>query len=535
MSDRDLAQARDHITAGRWAEAIRALTLAVDGPSGRDALIMLSQVFRRLDRTEHAVQALETALARDPDDREAKFQLANLASEIGAGEGAERIYRELLADDLESLPVRNNLANLLRAMHRPEEALQVIDGGMSQGRENATALSTYGLCAMDCGDLDGARLAYERALRLEPGHGRARANLGELLLLVGDTAAGIAELEAARRLLEAPAQVDVNLAYARFLEGEYRAGWQAFESRFSVQGPTERPARPFGQQRWQGQQLDGTLLVWGEQGIGEEIVFATMLAEARRRAKHLVLECDPRLVPLFARSLADVEVVPRSDPPAARLSAPDVLAQIPLASLGGIFRNRPEEFPPQPGHLRADPALQAELRSRYRAMGEGPLVGLSWRSVNARAGPAKSMALTDLSKLATARPAVFVNLQYGEVDAEIAALQAATGVRVIRDSAVDQMQDMDAFAAQVAALDLVITISNTAAHVAGALGRPTWTMVPAGPGLRWYWGRSGNRSPWYDSLRLFRQGVPGHWHGVIEEVGAAFRQLPAAGAGADGT
>lgn len=528
MTDRELSLARDHIAAGRWAEAIRALTLAVDGPSGRDALLLLSQVFRRLDRNEHAVQALETALARDPGDREVKFQLANLASELGAAEGAARIYRELLADDPQSLPVRNNLANLLRAMHRPEDALQVIDGGMAQGRENANALSTYGLCAMDCGDLEGARQAFERALRLDPVHGHARANLGELLLLQGDTGAGIAELEAARRLLEAPAQVDVNLAFARFLDGEYRAGWQAFESRFAVQGPMERPARPFGQPRWRGQQLAGALLVWGEQGIGEEIVFGTMLAEARQQTNHLVFECDPRLVRLFARSLAGIEVVPRSDPPAERLARPDIAAQIPLASLGGVFRNRREDFPSQPGYLRADPALRQEIRSRYRALGEGPLVGLSWRSVNARAGPAKSLALTDLAGLVSARPAVFVNLQYGEVEGEIAALQASTGIRVIQDSAIDQMQDMDGFAAQVAALDLVISISNTAAHVAGAVGRPTWALVPAGPGLRWYWGRSGDHSPWYDSLRLFRQAVPGHWHGVIAEVSEAFRLLPEA-------
>ena len=538
MAKSELAEARSHMAAGRWPEAIRALTAAAgrEGPDSREALLLLSQLFRQLGRPEQAVQALEMILSRDPSDAEAKFQLANIASEMGAGDGAERLYRELLQTVPDSLPVRNNLANLLRGLHRPEEALQVMDAAMGQGRDSADAMSTYGLCAMECGDLDGARQAFERALRLDPGHGRARANLGELLLLTGETAAGLAELEAARRQLDRPAQVDVNLAYARFLEGEYRAGWEAFESRFDAAAPSERPPRPFTQPRWRGEKVAGAVLIWGEQGVGDEIVFASMVPDAMRRAERIVLECEPRLAPLFARSFPAVEVVPRSDPPASRLQAPDIAAQIPLASLGGIFRNRREDFPADTAgsaagaYLQADPDLRRGLRARYRQLGEGPLVGLSWRSVNARAGPAKSMALSDLSELLAVRPATFVNLQYGDVEAKVAALRQRTGIRIIQDSAVDQMRDMDAFAAQVAALDLVITVSNTVAHVAGTLGRPTWAMVPAGPGLRWYWGRSGTDCPWYGSLRLYRQSMPGRWHGLLAEMKAAFRdwQLPAA-------
>lgn len=527
MPDKNMTAAQEHIAAGRLPEAIIALSKAVDGPSGRQALLLLAQLFRQLDRPEDAMRALETLLARSPGDEEGRFQLANLAAEMGAADGAQQIYRDLLRERPDSLPIRNNLANLLRALHRAEEGLRVIEPAMAAGRGDANLLTTYGLCALECGDLEAARRAFEEALSVQPEHGEARANLGELLLLAGDRETGISTLmEAMRNLAPAArAQAEVNLAYAHFLDGDWQAGWTAFESRFAALPPTERPPRPFGQPRWQGEPLDGKLLVWGEQGVGDEIIYAGMLADAADRVPGCVLECEPRLAPLLARSFPEVEVLSRADPPAPRLAAPDLVAQIPIASLGALFRKGVEDFPRRPAYLRADPDLRAVLRERYRSFGEGPLVGLSWRSVNARAGPAKSLSLEGLVSILGARPAVFVNLQYGDVAAEIGRFRDSSGIEVIADPAVDQMRDMDAFAAQVAAMDLVVSVSNTAAHVAGGLGRPVWTMVPAGPGLRWYWGREGAACPWYPTMRLYRQPAPGRWQEVVDAVAGDFRDL----------
>ena len=173
------------------------------------------------------------------------------------------------------------------------------------------------------------------------------------------------------------------------------------------------------------------------------------------------------------------------------------------------------------GFLIADREAAARQRQRLGARAAGrPLAGLSWRSRNAAYGEPKSLALTDLLPLL--RPDVFwVDLQYGDTAAERSAA-AAAGVELWRDPDADPLHDMDAAAAQTAALDLVITTSNTTAHLAGALGVPTWLLLPApGYGLLWYWFLDRSDSPFYPSMRCFRQSRAGDWDGVIAAAGAA--------------
>jgi hypothetical protein len=172
------------------------------------------------------------------------------------------------------------------------------------------------------------------------------------------------------------------------------------------------------------------------------------------------------------------------------------------------------------GFLQADAAISAAYRSRLGGLAGGrPCIGLSWRSSNVAYGAQKSLALTDLAPLLQARPDLFwVDLQYGDTAAE----RAAAGVELWRDPAVDPLQDLDAAASQVAALDLVITSSNTTAHLAGALGVPTWLLLPApGFGLLWYWQLDREDSPFYPSVRCFRQAAPGDWGAVIAALAPA--------------
>lgn len=180
------------------------------------------------------------------------------------------------------------------------------------------------------------------------------------------------------------------------------------------------------------------------------------------------------------------------------------------------------------GFLIADRDVTARQRQQLEARAAGrPLVGLSWRSRNADYGAPKSLELMDLLPLL--RPDIFwVDLQYGDTSADRAAA-AAAGAEVWRDPHVDPLRDMDAAAAQTAALDLVITTSNTTAHLAGALGVPVWLLLPApGYGLLWYWFLDRTDSPFYPSARCFRQSRAGDWTGVIKAVGAALDSWRAA-------
>jgi ADP-heptose:LPS heptosyltransferase len=259
-------------------------------------------------------------------------------------------------------------------------------------------------------------------------------------------------------------------------------------------------------------------LIWCDQGVGDAILHSTMLADLRPIAGAVRIETDPRLVPLFVRSFPWAEAVASG---AEGERDADVDFQVSAGSLGRFLRPTRQSFPPAAPFLRAAPAAVAALRARYReAAGGRPLVGLSWRSSASRF---KNAPLAEWGPI-LATGGHFVSLQYGETAADIEAASAVTGIRVAVDPSVDPLLDLDAFAAQVAAMDLVVTTSNTTAHVAGALGIPCWVMVPKGRGALWYWFDDADRSPWYGSVRLFHQEGMFDWAATIRRVGDALAQ-----------
>jgi len=271
---------------------------------------------------------------------------------------------------------------------------------------------------------------------------------------------------------------------------------------------------------WKGTKLaSGRLLIWGEHevptyGVGDEILFASCIPDVIRAGNRFVLECEARLKPLFTRSFPGVDVV--SGHTSARDLERDIAAHLPLGSLPSVFRVTDAAFATAKSpYLVADPVERERFRSRY-ADGRR-LVGLAWHS---SANMARS--IVGLSQLAPlfALPGVrWVSLQYGKHSGLEDAVGAADAP-ILVDRSVDQFVDIDLFAAQVAAMDMVVTIDNSTAHLAGALGVPTWLLLPFR--AHWYWTvTAGEKSLWYPSMRLFRQSEPGAWRSVVQRVARA--------------
>ena len=174
---------------------------------------------------------------------------------------------------------------------------------------------------------------------------------------------------------------------------------------------------------------------------------------------------------------------------------------------------------PRPGpapYLAADRQKSDALKQNYKAGRDVLVVGVTWNSINKQVGNKKSLNLSELAPLAGVDGIVLVDLQYGDTRAERDAFAAGTRTEIVHDDAIDQMADLDTFAAQVAAMDLVISVSNTTAHFAGALGMPTWVMLHPAPLPCWLLDR--DDSPWYPSVQLFRQSQSGEWADVVERV-----------------
>jgi len=479
------------LRAGRAADAAALCRRAVAAaPGAAPAWSTLGSALQAQGLPAEAIEAHGRAVTLDPALTGARFNLGNALRQGGRAEDAADAYRAVLAQQPEHADALVNLGGLLGDLDRYEEALPVCRQAVAADPGRALAWLNLAVATRALGDMPGTIAALERAVALAPEHAQAQYNLGLARLLTGDLARGFATAEWRRRLpFFAPAMPGVPLP------------------------------------DWPGPGAAGGLLAYGEQGVGEEVLHAGLVPEAAQAARPLVLVAAERLRPLLERSFAGVTVVARSSPPDPRATAPEIAWQYPTASLGAFFRPSLDSFPRRRSYLTADPEHGARLRARYRALGRGPVIGIAWRSVNEKLGSAKTTALGDWTPILRSRDAVFLSLQYGDCAAEIAAM-AAHGITIHRDPEIDPLIDLDGFAAQCAAMDLVISVSNTTVHVAGALGVPTWVMLPRSHGLLWYWFLEREDSPWYPSLRLFRQPRQGDWAAVIARIAAALPGTP---------
>jgi hypothetical protein len=263
---------------------------------------------------------------------------------------------------------------------------------------------------------------------------------------------------------------------------------------------------------WKGDHIPGTLLVSGQQSLGEQILYASMLPDLAAHAERVVVEVEPRLVELFARSFPAMRIVPTGSAEAAGEPA----AQAPMSSLPRRLRRSLDAFPRRDqGFLTADKARAAALRQRLA--GDGRLVvGLSWKSRNtAKTAKARSARLRDFAAVLQKPNCRFIDLQHGDTRAECAAVAREMGVHVEQLGDVDNRCDVDGLAALMTACDIVVSVSNAAAHLAGALGRPAWVFVPHGQARPWYWFDQGDHSPWYPHLRVRRQANGQSWTDLI--------------------
>jgi tetratricopeptide (TPR) repeat protein len=426
---------------------------------------------------------------------------------------AEQLYRQALDIDPQSADCLHLLGMVAFQFGKHREAVALIRQAISIHKTAASYHSNLGNVLQAEGILDEAEACYRQALELKPEQAEVYLNLGHILKAQGDVDSALACYRRALLLKPGLAEARVAESMALLLQGDFAAGWQHFESRWQTQD-YDTPLRTYPQPLWRGEPLtSGRLLVWGEQGVGDEIMFAGLVPDLVRAGLRCVLDCDPRLKPLFARSFPDVEVISGYDPD--RDAQLNIAAHLPSGSLPRLFRTSREAFADTASpYLVADATALQRFHDRYN---DGRFrVGLAWHTTSRKSGRSRSIDLSLFAPLFSLPPIRWISLQYGDHGV----LEGhAAGAPLLIDSEVDQLVDLDGFAAQVAAMDLVVTIDNSTAHLAAALGVPTWLLLPFAPDWRWL--VAGDRSPWYPAMRLFRQAALGDWQSVLQQVDGA--------------
>jgi len=386
-------------------------------------------------------------------------------------------------------------------------------------------LSNLGNVLKEQNRIEESAEAQRKALALSPDYAEGHSNLGNTLVSQGKLDEAIEHFERALALNPDLIEVRSNYAKALLQSGRFQDGWREYRVRWDWKGYGVIFRRTLKQKRWEGESLDGkSILVWDEQGIGDEIIYANTFPDLLDRAKEVFVECEPRLVPLFERSFPGIQAIARDTPPNATLSHPDIDYQIAAGDLCQFLRPNLESFPKHTGYFKPDPQTVSRLRKRYLELGKNKfVVGINWKSGNSYVTNKNSAELEHWKPVLSCEDCYFVNLQYGDVKPILGSFKDATGIQVYHDDEVDPLENMDLFAAQIAAMDLVISIDNSTAHVAGAIGVPVWTLLFAAPD--WWWMHNRDDSYLYPSMKLIRQKKHGDWEPVFATAGVNLRTL----------
>jgi len=552
---------------GRSDEAVRSVTAATRAnPQHAESLRTLGVMLAELGRTAESVSALERSLALKPspeirndlataltrlasekDKEEWKttgqyddelLQLADRAAQVHPGvvwtwrnlgrrlrdagqwEAAEASLRKALEINPSDGEANLLIGSVLCDLERPEEAESHFLKVLEKDSTDTGALAGLGAALRMKGNIEGAIDVYRRSLSINAGDFNTLYNLANALHDSGQTAEAISAASRAIELDPSSKAVRYSRGLMRLVAGDFAGGWADCAARWSdvPRVVKQRPHVPL----WDGRPVDGSVFIAGEQGIGDEILFATMIPDAVALQPRIILEVEPRLVTLMRRSFPMIEVVPSPASQDEVVDLPEVTHQTHMGELGRFFRRSLADFDSQQAYLAADRVRVGSLREKYAAASTGrPTVGISWMSKRKRMSKAKSLELRQLMPVFSNVDALFVDIQYGDTAEERRLLEADSGYSILHDSSIDSMLDLDGFAAQVAALDAVLTTSNSAAHFAGALGVPTWLIPPPPNAAFWYWAHTGERSLWYPSVRV----LPRRDVGLDASIALAAREI----------
>jgi hypothetical protein len=416
---------------------------------------------------------------------------------------AETIYRQILLHQPNHADALHLLGVATLQFDRPDEALELISKAIEINPTAAEYQNNLGNVLVRMDRYDQAVGAFGRAVDLRPDYPKALSNLGNALRATGQHEAALAAFRRTLALSPGYSEGHWNLALSLLLLGDFEQGWKEYEWRRQIKAP---PPRPFQQPRWDAAELHGkTILIAGEGGFGDAIQFVRYVPMVAKRGGRVILRFQKELRRLMAK-VPGVEGICGLDEP-----VPSFDVYCPLFSLPLVFGTTLETIPADVPYLFGDGSRKLQSGARH--------VGLVWAGSSEHKNDRnRSIPLRELSALADV-PVMLHSLQVAGATA--AQIREIPGLKLIDHSS--ELRDFADTAALIEALDLLITVDTSVAHLAGAMGKPVWVLVPDPPEWRWMLNR--NDSPWYPTMRLFRQETIGDWTAPIRRIAAELRSL----------
>ncbi len=485
---------------------------------------------------EHAraIAAFEGALAADPGDTRALFALGNTARALNLKQAAEEFYRRVLALEPGRLEAVVNLANLLRSNGQFTAAEGLLRPALARTPQNPDLLLALGSAKREMGMADEAIALYRQVLDYNAGFVPALVNLADLLADRGEDDAALTLYDRALKSDSGNAQARLNRAILYLLRGNLKEGWRDYAARLNLAGKV--PLADHGLKRWNGEALKRLrLLVTAEQGVGDHLMFASLIPELTARAGaeggRLILECEPRLRSLFARSFPavathDWDIESREGVLRTRYgwlkTVGGANAAIELGSLPRLLRKTLAAFPAPHAYLVPEAEEKRRWQNDFSELPR-PLIGLCWRSGSAGGERARQFAPPEAwADFLRLLPGTAVCAQYDARPEEIATLSSRSGREIVVPPEIDQKQELDRTAALLASLDAVVTAPTAVSWLAAGLGVPTFKVL-----YDTSWTSFGTRiEPFAPAAQCLMPRASGDWTDVLAQALAKVRSLP---------
>jgi tetratricopeptide (TPR) repeat protein len=499
---------------GKPTEAIEAYRQAIDlDENFAEAHNNLGTVLQSTGELDQAIVHYRRAVAINPRYAAAHSNLGAALEIKRDFRAAAEAYRQALGHDPRHVNSLVSLGKILEDQGQPDEALACYDRAVAADPMFAQALVHRANVYKTLGRVRDAEAGYETALGIDPDNVEAHTNISLLQSELGQFSAALAHLDQAAQIQPESALVRNNRGMLLLLLGDFARGWGEYEWRWQAPGAGHRPAAGPG---WDGGPLDGrTILLYPEQGSGDMLQFIRYAPLVKARGGRVIVGCAERMVPILSTCRGIEQFY-------SQTTTPPFDTHAALISLPGIFKTDLASIPADVPYLSAEPDRIERWRKRLRD--DGRLrVGINWQgSTKYVLDHQRSMPLAQFGPLAQTEGVRLISLQKGEGVEQLA--DAPFPVEQLGE-AVDQDAAFCDTAAVIKNLDLVITSDTAVAHLAGALGAPVWLALGLSPDWRWLLNR--DDSPWYPTMRLFRQSQLGDWPGVFGRMAADLKPLAA--------
>jgi len=504
-------KALDFLNQENFLEAKKILEkLIIHFPNNCDLLNLLGFSALQLGLFAESVKAYSSSLKKNKKQVGALFNMAIANEKLGSKKKALKNYDDALNLDPNNLDIYQNKSAIFEDLGEFDKALDEINFVIKNSFNNDKALANRGNIYQNKFEYNLAKDDYLAALKINSQNVDILINLGNVQKQLKEyKAAEVSFLQAIKYSADNSAHFNLSLLYL-FLQ-DFSKGWIEYEyrkTRYDIPNSIKNLdlLDEFNNEK--------KIIIWAEQGIGDQIIFSSMLNDLPKN-NQITVALDKRLIPIYKISFDFLKFIDLEK--LKNISKYDFDCHLPIGSLGKFYRLKIDSFINQPNGFLKPNNLEVKKIKMQLSKKDKKICGISWKSKNEKIGFAKSLKLSEMLDLFMLEDLCFVDLQYGDTEQEKKELFKKNIVDFHTPERLDKFKDISGLLNYIEACDFIVTSSNVTAHLAGSIGKKTYLMVPHGIGKIWYW-HDDNFSLWYPSIKIFRQTKPNEWKSIVKKI-----------------